>query len=175
MSPSTLVAPTSRHSLSQLHHIDTLLQASLIDQALASLPKKDSGDPYLENARAVCLLRAGHSAAAVSILGKLIFQEESATCLHPNLPTTFITNFATAMLMERQVGGCRTALDQVTQSNHSTVQRLRAALERYQRSLGRWDRLLFTVYEIVKAPIPLDWAPGELAFPQQQIEPKRAA
>ena len=175
MPPLTSTPPASSRTLAKLQSIDSLLQANQFEQALASLTKQDSGDRYLENARAVCLIRAGQAAAALPILAKLIFQEESATCLNSDLPTAFVTNFATAMLMERQVGGCLSALAQLTEPEHPTVQRLRAALTRYSRSLGLWDRLLYTVYEIVKTPIPLDWAPGELAYPQLAVAPQRVA
>ena len=79
------------------------------------------------------------------------------------LSVTVRLNYATALLLARNVSGCVALLKEVNQEQVAYVGKLRAAIERWRRSLGWWRRLAFDWYGAEPSkPVTLDFQPGEL-------------
>lgn len=145
-----------------MQSVARLLDDNHPDQALRALDSHRDTDPMLVDARGVCLMRLGRIREAITLYRKLVLADNDVT-FDLRQPTTFLTNFATALLLDRNVRGCLDLLFQIGDEGHPTVLRLREALRRWKAGLSRWHRLLLTVYGEVKRPIVLGFPPGELA------------
>lgn len=147
-----------------LERVARLLDDGQAPQALGLLGSLPAGNPYVENARGVCLMRAGRVRDAIALYQGLAMHG-SELSLDLTQPTAFLTNFATALLLDKNVQGCRSVLFEMRQDGHPSVVRLRGALDRWKKGLGWWNRFLFSVYGDVEQPIVLDFPPGELVIP----------
>src|SRR5262245_4194199 len=108
-------------------------------EALEILERVKEGSPWLTNARAVCLLRMGErERALVAILTQA--SATSGHSLRDDVPTHFKTNYATAQLLAGNMTGCIVTLGQARDEGHPSVQRLRAALRQWRRSLTFWEK-----------------------------------
>lgn len=140
---------------------------SLLDQGKpqdAARHFKNCGlvSPELRDAYGVALMRSGETARALEHYISLCVGE-SGYCLKPNLPATFKANYATALLLARNVAGCRALLREMGAPCSPYVQKLQRAIERWRRSLHWWHRLSLDWYGAhPDAPIPLDFEPGEV-------------
>jgi len=170
---STPSSPKHTEAHGLLRRIQAALDAGDPQGALSLIDTRHSGDRYLDNARGVCLLRLGRLRPAVELYRRIVLAEGSME-LRPGLPVVIATNYATALLLEQNVDGCLALLRQLHQDEHPSVLRLRDTVERWREGLGRWERLQFRLYGIMKRPIVLDGLPGELVLPGPEA-PRRAA
>ena len=119
--------------------------------------------PDVRNAKGVCLLRLGRFEEAVAVYRELVVNP-GTTSMRPGVPTVYKTNFATALLLAGNVSGCQQTLDEMAEEQHPTVQRLRTAIQRWQKSLSLWQKINWRVggIEPGNRPATIDFTPGEL-------------
>jgi len=153
--------------------VERLLEAGDAEAALALLDPKACEDPFLENARGVCLMRLGRSTAAVDLYRTLLVEGDTVS-LKPDLPAAFLINYATALLLEQNVAGCLGTLAELMRDEDPMVQALRAAVQRWRRELGWWGRMLLSITGVVRKPLSLDFPPGKVVRPGSDV-PTQAA
>ncbi|MFH1748860.1 MAG: hypothetical protein ABIG44_17645 [Planctomycetota bacterium] len=142
--------------------VQKLLNIGKPKEAVELVRKYGTGSSALSDAYGVALMRSGETAKAVEVYRGLCINE-SGFALKQNLPTNFKTNYATALLLAKNVSGCQSLLAEINQEQDAYVQKLRAAIGRWRRSLGWWKRLAFDWYDAEPdKPVPLDFQPGEL-------------
>ncbi|MBU0637966.1 MAG: hypothetical protein KKB50_03810 [Planctomycetes bacterium] len=149
--------------------VQKLLDAAKLKDAAELIREFGTSSAELSNMYGVALMRAGETAKAVEVYRGLCLNE-SGFCLKQDLPTTVKANYATALLLAKNVSGCQATLREIAEQNDPYVLKLRAAIDRWRRSLGWWKRLAFDWYGAEPdGPVPLDFPPGELP-----AEPQRA-
>ncbi len=142
--------------------VQKLLDEGKPKEAVALIRKDESGAPELSNAYGVALMRSGEAAKALEVYRGLCMYKGGLS-LKPNLPTAVKANYATALALTKNVGGCVALLQEFSQDQDQYVRKLRAAVDRWRRSLGWWKRLAFDLYGAEPdKPVPLDFQPGEL-------------
>jgi hypothetical protein len=115
--------------------VQRLLDIGKPQEAVELVRKYRTGSSELSDAYGVALMRAGETARAVEVYRGLRINE-SGFALKQNLPTSFKTNYATALLLVKNVTGCLSLLAEIDQEQDAYVQKLRAAIESWRRSLG---------------------------------------
>ena len=118
-------------------------------------------------------MRLGRFAAAVDLYRALLVEDDTVF-LNLDRPTHFITNYATALLLEQNVAGCLSTLEELKQEENPMVRVLRGAIRQWRRELGWWGRLLLALSGVVRKPVSLDFPPGQVA-PADSSSPTRAA
>lgn len=149
------------------------LEAGDLQGVLDELRGPAARDPWLANARAVALMRAGYVREAVETCMRLALEPDSIA-LRPQLPIVFATNYATALLLDQNVEGALVVLRQVADDAHPTVQRLREHVRLWRAGLSLLDRVRFKMYGIVGRPLAAPDPVGELVDPRPE-PPRRAA
>lgn len=145
-----------------MQEVRSLLERGRADRALEVLNERGAHTPETMNARGVCLLRLGQALKAVEVYRNLAVVKDSIV-LRSDVPQVFKTNFATALLLAQNVGGCLSALDELHDETNPTVIRLRAAIERWRRSLSLPKRIMFAMCgDVSGPPVTPDFLPGEL-------------
>jgi hypothetical protein len=147
--------------------VHQLLDAGKASEAVELLRQSGKGSPELSNAYGVSLMRAGEITKAIDVYRSLCLSE-NGVCLKTDLPTRYKANFATALLLAKNVSGCLSILGEVDDEGDPGVLRLRAAITRWSQSLSRWRRFWFKVFgEAPEGVVPLDFEPGELSDPSR--------
>ena len=147
-----------------------LLDAAKPENAIELIQKQGTRSAELTNAHGVALMRNGDAAKAVEVYRSLCINE-SGFSIRQNVPTTIKVNYATALLLANNVTGCLATLREINEKNNPNVLKLRAAINRWRRSLSWWQRLAFAWYGAEpNRPVPLDFPPGEL-IGQHQLRP----
>lgn len=142
---------------------EKLLAAAKPQEAADLIRKHGFGSAELLNAYGVALMRAGETTKALDVYRGLCVGE-GGLCLKPNLPTVYKLNFATALLLARNVSGCQALLREIVATDDPYVQRLRAAIDRWRGALRWWRRLAYDWYGVEpNIPVALDFQPGALA------------
>src|SRR5262245_42438631 len=100
--------------------------------ALAQRTRLDS--PWVPNAVGVCQLRLGHVASAVELFRGMVVSGHLD--LRDDVPVVWKTNFATALLMAKNLAGCLAALAEIKDHHHPHVAKIRAAVERWKAGLS---------------------------------------
>ncbi|HUU99297.1 MAG TPA: hypothetical protein VM487_26490 [Phycisphaerae bacterium] len=150
--------------------VQKLLDAGKPKEAVELIRRFGTGSPEVSNAYGVSLMRAGEIAKAIEVYRNLVISE-SGVCLKINAPTLFKTNFATALLLAKNVSGCLSVLQEINDEQNAAVMRLRAAITRWRQSLTWWQRLWFELSgEAPDQAVPLDFQPGEL-FDTRELRP----
>ncbi|HRX86184.1 MAG TPA: hypothetical protein P5572_14285 [Phycisphaerae bacterium] len=117
-----------------------------------------SGD--LTNAYGVVLMRSGETAKAVDLYRSLV--ASAGVSMRADAPTLFKTNFAAALLVNGNVSGCESVLDEIGHEDNAGVIRLRQTIRRWKRSLPIWRRIWLTVSgEAPQQTVTLDFAPSD--------------
>jgi hypothetical protein len=131
-------------------------------EAMEFLRKYGTGSLELSDAYGVALMRMGEASKAVEVYrGICLFP--GSVCFKVDLPTGVITNFATALLLDKNVTGCLALLDELHQEQDPSVRRLRAAIDRWRHSLSWWNRIACAWFGAdLDLPVTLDYPPGEL-------------
>ncbi|HUW83548.1 MAG TPA: hypothetical protein VMZ31_12215 [Phycisphaerae bacterium] len=139
-----------------------LLELGRPQEAAEVIRQFGAASAELRNAYGVCLMRTGQTGKAVELYRKLVMDEKGIN-LKRDVPTIFKTNFATALLLARNAAGCLSVLDEMADSRHPAVVRVRDAVARWRRSLGWWRRVWLAMYGSAPAtPVVLDFPPGDL-------------
>jgi hypothetical protein len=170
---TSLVAKTGAKEVHTMHRnpekvsdvlalVQTLLDVGKPKEAVELLRKYGMGSSELSNAYGVALMRAGEAVKAVEVYRRVCL-DVSGVCLKAKLPTVLKANYATALLLAKNVSGCLVLLREIAQEQDPYMQKLRAAIDRWRRSLSWWERLAFDWYGAdPDKPVPLDFQPGEL-------------
>jgi hypothetical protein len=138
------------------------------EKALGVLGPAAGQDQELANAMGVCLMRLGRIEEAVRLFRMLVLAP-GCTWPRPNLPNVYKTNFATALLLAGHPSGCVEILAEVRDERDAQVQRLRAAIRKWESELSFFQRLNWWVARVEPSgrPVPLEFEPGELLRPAE--------
>ena len=151
-SPAQVLIEQARH----------LLDVGKPQEAFDLINAKGSGAPAMKNARGVCLMRMQQPALAVRTYRSLVL-DHNGISLRTDVPTLYKTNFATALLLDGNVSGCQSVLDEIRDENDPGVQKLRAVIQRWVSELSFLKRLAWTAGSQPAHPVTVDFVPGELA------------
>jgi hypothetical protein len=158
----TPTAETGRSELSELlDHIGRLLQEGKPKKALDVLTRSSADSREAVNARGVCLLRLGEVRRAIELFRGLVLAP-GGLVLRPDVPTTFKTNFATALLMDGNIAGCTSVLSDVREEEHPAVRKLRAAIRRWKEGMSFWEKVSWHLGSAPDRAVELGFDPGEL-------------
>ncbi len=141
-----------------LHHV-----ANGNCQKALDLLRSAGREPHMQNAIGVCLMRLGRTEEAVRIFRDLVLGP-GGFGLKPEIPLIPKINFATSLLLADRRAGCLDVLAGLGEDMHPSVQRLRAVIKEWERSLSFWQRLnwRFGRIEPNNAPVTFESPPGEL-------------
>jgi hypothetical protein len=140
-----------------LDQVKSLLDAGKPHEALKLLSR--DGSEWARNARAVCYLRLGDAQAAVDMLRGLVVSGHIN--LRHDAPLIFKTNFATALFLSGNIDGGASLLHDLRNERHDSVQKLRAAVEKWKSNMSFWEKLRWRLGG-KSAPFSLDYPPGDL-------------
>ena len=142
-----------------LTQVRDLLDANQPEKALDLLRRSRDVSASVENARAVCLMRLGRSSEALNKLRPFVLQR-TGIAVKTDASDTIKANFATALMLERNVSGCQGMLRAVAAQDHPEVRKDLAAIAKWKRELGIVSRLLNAIGIVSRKPVPLDCPPG---------------
>lgn len=142
-------------------HITKLINAGRVHEALETINRTNDNSPWMQNARAVCLMRSGQSDKALSVLTALVYQPNSVV-FRQNVPEILKLNLVTAMLLSGNVSGAMTVMQQVHQDSPMRTQ-IQNAVNQWKRSRPLMSRIAFSCGILpYNSPVPLDFLPGQL-------------
>lgn len=145
----------------RLKKIAALLESGQPQAALDLVNSRNSSDPSLKNARAVCLMRLGNPDQAVRVLREITLAN-GGVWFRDNIPLEYKVNFATALAMTGNASGAASILNELPTENSPSVARLQDAIQRWKQSLSLWQRFLWKLGIASEQPVPLDFPPGEI-------------
>jgi hypothetical protein len=141
-----------------LARVDRLLREERPEQALNLLPR--TSDPWVRNARGVCLLRLGHAGQAIEGLRDLVF-DYTGFAIRPDAGPVFQANYATALLLDGNTDGFHGILGGIRDRGHPAVARLHDAVRRWRDGLTFRQRVT-SILGIGSPRLTLDFPPGHL-------------
>ncbi len=143
-----------------IEHIRELLNQERPLDALKYIDHLGQQSPIMENARGVCLMRAGKIDEAVTVLRDLVFQ--GRICIPSDSPVLFKINFATAMLLSNQKDAAFPILNELDEKEHPEIVKLKDAVCKWVKSLTFSEKCRYHVGLYPKKPVTLDFPPGEV-------------
>jgi hypothetical protein len=155
------VVPKTPEIVDLLTKAEQLLQGSEPKKALDLIARAKINSPWVTNALGVCQPCLGNAKVAVDAFRGLVLGP-GGIHLRSDVPAVFKTNFAVALLMADNMGGCLSALAEVKEEEHPAVGKLTAAIERWKKSLTLWARLNWYIGGQPDRPVVLDFQPGDL-------------
>lgn len=154
-----------------LAHVESLLSLGKPDHAIELIRHFGVDTPRLRDIYGVALLRAGKYSKAVDVFRSLCLNE-SGFCLRPNVPMSSKTNYATALLLDRNVLGCISLLNEIHDEKNPSVIRLRAAIRAWKKSLSLWERISFLIFGgVPNRAIEIDFVPGDTNNGDTKLRP----
>lgn len=153
--------------------VSELAEAGQLDDALRLLSRGSVASPEIQNARAVCLMRAGRFNEAVRVFRFLVLAP-GCTWMKPDLPVIFRTNFSTALLLAGLSVGGRDTLAEITHNDHPSVIRLRQAICTWEKKLSWWQFFNWKFGIAPRVPISIDFVPGEFVDPTTTLSTPRS-
>jgi hypothetical protein len=143
-----------------LDQVRKLLEAGNAEEARKLILRQKSVDLLLNNALGVCLLRLGQVQPALKIFRSLTYSG-GGIVMRTDAPLLLKTNLATAMLLSGEVAGCQEILCEIHDDHHPAVQKLRAAVRQWKKSLSLWQWVNWYMGGDVNRPVVLDFPPGD--------------
>lgn len=144
-----------------LARIRALLEQNRPMDAIELIRKTGMSNAELRNAYGVCLMRAGELDKALEVYRGLCISD--GVSLKSKAPVVHLVNYATALLLKRNVPGCLSVLRHIPNSSRPAAARLLSAIDRWRRSHTWFQRLKSALSDRVPATsIELDFPPGEL-------------
>ncbi len=142
-------------------NIRKLLAENRETEALEFVTRVGPGDDRMRNALGVCLMRVGNLDAAINVYRGFCIDE--GVSLKSDVSPLHLVNYATALVLKGNVGGCLTILHQLRGSRHPAADQLEAVVERWRSALPWWRRLGLKLgtYEPREGP-DLGFPPGKL-------------
>lgn len=130
------------------------------------LESEPVGSERLVDLEGVRLLREGKVEQAVQVFRSLVVGP--ALCLRRDLPARSLANFATALLLDQNVDGCRGVLDELRKRGQSTPQsdELERCIRQWRQGLS-WCDWLKGLFLGSARPIQLSFRPGEIGSPDR--------
>jgi hypothetical protein len=144
-----------------LGKVERFLQEGHPEDALEAISRSRLKSSWVTNANGVCLLRLERAKQAVDLFRSLVLSPGVVT-IREDAPIVFKTNFATALLMHANLGGCLRVLHEIGDERDSAVQQLRTAIQRFRAGLSPWKRLEWKMGIPPSIPVPLNFPPGHL-------------
>jgi hypothetical protein len=139
---------------------DQLLQAGEPKKALDLIARAKFNSPWTTNALGVCQLRLGNAKVAVDVFRGLVLAA-GGILLRSDVPAVFKTNYATALLLAENMGGCLSVLAEV-RDEHPAVGKLKAAIQRWKEGMTLWQKINWYMGGQPDRPVALDFPPGDL-------------
>ena len=143
-----------------LAKVHKLLEAEDIKQALDLLLRTRSASLWSQNAIGVCQLRLGQTQAAIALFRGMVVSE--TLLVRDHVPTVCRTNFATALLVSRNIPGCVAVLSELTPEDHPTVVKLNDAIKRWKSNLTLWQKIQWYTGTELNHAVELGFPPGDL-------------
>ncbi len=112
-----------------------------------------------QNARGVCLLRLGRTDEAVTVLRDVVFPD-NCIFVPDDVPALYRANFATAMILVRNIEAAYHILEYMDVRGHPYAQQLATAFQRWNKTLSWIQRLLGSLGWYPDKSICLDFPPG---------------
>lgn len=128
-------------------------------KVLRSLPL----DWRLRNALGVALMRLGRSREAVEVFRNFVMAP-GTSYLRQEVPTLYKFNFATALLLNGNPGGCLNVMAEIGHADHPEARKLKRTIAQWQKKLPLWARLNWWLYRIQPSDVSVtfDTPPGQL-------------
>ncbi len=154
-----------------LAHVEDLLSLGKPEHAIDLIRHFGVDAPRLRNIYGVALMRSGNYSKAVDVF-RSICVNESGFCLRRNVPLACKVNYATALLLDRNVIGSVNLLKEIHDEKRPGVIRLRAAIRAWKQSLSLWERISFLIFgSVPDRPIELGFAPGDTDNGDNKVRP----
>jgi hypothetical protein len=150
------------HAQALLDQARHLLELGKPKEAFDLINAKGSGAPAMKNARGVCLMRMQQPALAVRTFRSVVL-DHNGLSLRADVPTVYKTNFATALLLEGNVSGCQSVLDEIRDEDDPGVQKLRAVIRKWVAELSFLQKLAWKAGSQPVRAASIDFLPGDLA------------
>ena len=145
---------------SPIEHIRELLNQNLPLEALNFIDHLGQKTPLLENARGVCLMRAGKIKEAATILRDNVFQGH--ICIPSDTPVLYKINFATVMILANHKDAAFSILTRLNKKEHPDITRLKEAVSQWVKTLSFFEKILYKIGSYSNKPILIDFLPGEV-------------
>ncbi|TWU62763.1 hypothetical protein [Crateriforma conspicua] len=166
----------SPHPILDLTCTLSLNDFSVVDyQHLLSVCEQQRRNRWVDNARAVCLMRLERIDEALEIFRRIALSP--GTCvLRGDLPDEIKLNYASALLVKGQLIGALDVLDELSDPDQWTAIQIRCVLLDWERSLPWWKRILWRAGRLEFAtPISVDfelgvWPPTGVSIPGRSID-----
>ena len=159
--PSPVATPDAVEQNPVLAKAEKLLEQGRPKDAFELLNAKSSLDPVLRNARGVCLLRMQQPQLAVRAFREIVLATGSIG-LRWNIPLHYKTNLALSLLLDKNVAGCASVLNETGQRDDPRVQRLLNVMRRWESGLTVWQRFMWRLGVEPNVPVTIDFVPGDL-------------
>jgi hypothetical protein len=167
--PALAVAPPALPARSEPPKPDLKLTGLSADQIrvvlspreIEKLSKLREDQAALENARGVCLLRAGDTEGALQVFGDLVLLSGSGR-LSSRVPIAYRINYAAALLRANRVAECLDRLEEIDANQDAAVQRLRSVIANWEAGLTWWEKMKWSFGTSPSRPVSFDFPLGEL-------------
>ena len=157
-----------------LARVDVCLRQNQPEAAMAVLTASGMSCPDARNAWGVCLLRLGQAGQARSVFCDLVFPG-NAYAVPESVPLEYRVNYATALLMERNVSVGIDTLRAIPDQGHPEVAALWKAVNQWRRQVGFLGRLGMLIGRCPSVAVPLGPCPGVLRSVTPSQRPAAAA
>ncbi len=144
-----------------LLRVEQKLAANRPDQAMEVISRSKIGSPWMTNALGVCQMRQGEYDKAVNTFRSMLVGA-GGIHLRPEFPVHFKTNFALAMLQDKNLSGFFRVFDEVRDESHPSVLRIQAALNAWKSEFSFIDKLKWWMGEIPSRSMGFDFPLGDL-------------
>jgi len=132
------------------------LESGSPEAAYAMVSTRNSSDE-LQNLAAVCLMRMGKAEEALTMLRRLVLPSEGLV-MEAHVPAKYKVNFATALLLSGNLGGCLATLREI--GDDPSAKRLAERIAQWKSSLGTMDKIRLVMGSDPKSMPTID-PPGE--------------
>ncbi len=147
-------------NVSVFDRVRMLLEQGRPSEALKLIDHPGQDSASMKNAQAVCLLRLGKVQEAISLLRDITFQ--GFVCIPSDTPVVYQANFITAMLMANHKDSVFDTIDRLDDKQHPGIAKIKAAVEKWEKGLNIFQKLLYKMDIYPKKAIDIDFPPGEL-------------
>lgn len=137
------VSQVRNTEIALLESIRRLLSEGRPTDALRKISAELAKIPEFKHAQCVCLMHLGQFDNAVQGLRKICVTPQLS--LRGDVPVHFHLTFAKALLLTGNVGGFQSALREIGDIDHPELEKLRAAMGLWEKSLPLAKRLLWRV------------------------------
>jgi len=138
-----------------------LLEEGHAKHALEVISRSKLKGEWITNAIGVCLLRLGEFKKATDLLHRLTAGPGGVT-LRDDAPLVFKVNFATSLIATENLPGCLSVLNEIGDEAHPALLQLRDAIERAQKRLPFWKKVLRYLGEPPAYTVEMDFPLGAL-------------